>query len=674
MMTDSGRAKTLRLRLRGAARWLVAAVGAALLSGCWTVSTQVVERDMRHWQTPEVAAQSTHSRHSSEVRRDDGMWHLDLAIEVADECVEVEYRELHEVEEIDREPRKKLAVVPLVAGIVTMVLTPVMVYYASTQTTDPLGNPVDPQPAQLGTAAGVGLGVGGGLTIGGIVTADVTRRGAGHHERLLVTREEELGPVTSPVPCGWRPLPGGTGMLRTGLVELPFTVSRGRTSVVLPSPSAEVGFEWQVELAGLPSPDPVVLVGSEYDREARRLKVAALLGDLDAPGAADVLRTMEPEWEGYGTLVDRYRGLLYDLVDDSLEAGEPTVGVALARTADRVLPEPESRELLTRTLAAATRDALERETWEDARTAATELGGLGEDPVLTEVKDGHESHYRSLLDDGLAAEAQAFAHESAAFMGYGWKASADERLIVARVRLSLDDLGTGARTSHDQSGPVGPEFAVGLVVEAALSIQQQRLSAPPTYPSGVEDATIELARLARSLLDRSKLKSTYSAWWEVTDTSRLPSRVATLVRDLEWLNAFDLARPVFGDQPGFDRLGGAADGMRARLAEFLEEIGTFSGFADDFAVSVIAAELSRTAPLAIRAEITGMEAEWGPCRRGERFVQEYGASAYKEQATMYCRNKFPSEWTFREGTSSEHRAEVGVRACERFFASPAGCR
>lgn len=664
---------TLRLRLAIA---FAAASFLAPLSGCWSVATQVVERDVREWTTPQVDTERALVRHHNNVQQDGEQWLLDLSFEVGDLCVDHEYHEYHEVQEIDREPNGRAAAIPLVIGIITSIVTPLAVYNASNQETDPLGRPVDPPaPEDLGIATGIGLGVGGGFILSGIGVIDVTKRGAGHHERLLSTREEDLGEVGKPVPCNWRVLDGGSGGISAGGQRLAFSVSAsdGRAIVALPPPSAEAGFEWEVEVAGFPTPDPVVLRDSAYDREARRLRATALLDDGELDAAAKVLGTMDAGWAGYDLLQDRFRVALHRQVEEALEAGEPTVALSLARSGVGILDEEETTPLLTRSLEAACRDALQRADWEGVRIAATRLAGLGESALEGEVRDAHETRLRELLGGDLE-QAGVFARESGDFMGAAWQASADERLVLGQVRVQVDEATQGTNASGDQTPAKGPQSTVALVVEAARSIEQRRRSSPPEYPTGASDAMDELTQMAQELLDVGKLKKTYAPWWKASGNDKLPSRVAGLLREVEWLTAFDAARPVFGSRREFADLGSKADRMRDRLAAFAREVDAFEAFAGDFAAAAVNAELARTAPLSVRDRIGGREASYRACRQGKSFVTDFSPTSYRELATMYCSTNFPSDWTFGEGTSYEHTTSVSVRACEQFFREPAGCR
>lgn len=257
-----------------------------LLSGCWTVSTQTIERDLAHWQQPKVTAMRAVVQQTSRVSKDGEDWRLDLQFYVGDLCAENAYREVAIIEASERVENKPAAAAPLIAGLVTLIATPFVVYYASTQTTDPLGNPIDPQPSELGAAAGIGMGIGGALSLGGLASIAVTRNGAGHHEKVVSSRKEDLGPLSDQVPCHWRTLQSGSGRLEAGGLMLPFVIVGGDAFVVLPSPRSgretDFYYEWQVILDDLPSPDSVELMGSVYDSEIQRLTAIGLAREQEA--------------------------------------------------------------------------------------------------------------------------------------------------------------------------------------------------------------------------------------------------------------------------------------------------------------------------------------------------------------------------------------------------------
>jgi hypothetical protein len=251
----------------------------AVLSGCWTVTSQVVERNARSWHSPEVLSERIFVLQNHAVINEGNDWALGLDLYVGDACMDRGYREVHKVRLMERTPNKRAAPITLIVGIATMIATPLIVYNADTLETDPLGNPMDPGPEEAGAALGIGLGIGGGLTLAGIGTIDVTRRRAGHHERVVSSRREDLGPVSPAAPCNWKALEAGSGSLRSGAMRLPFTVKAGKATVVLPTPSpAGSGgsrLVWNIDLDGLESPEPVDLSTTRYGREAERLRAEA---------------------------------------------------------------------------------------------------------------------------------------------------------------------------------------------------------------------------------------------------------------------------------------------------------------------------------------------------------------------------------------------------------------
>jgi hypothetical protein len=656
----------------------------SLATGCWTTQTEVIQRDSRHWSTPVVVEEDAVLRHDTRLTREGDSWFLDLEVEVADYCQSEYWREVEEVNLIDRATRGPEVAATLVAGIITCIGVGAGTAYVGLNNPEgPDGQPINADPETGLIVFGVGEGIGGGMILSGIGVIDVTRRGNGHHERVLSSWEQNDGLDGRSVPCSWAPVASALGTLRAGEMALPVEVRAGQAHVELPTPSAETGFVLALTLEGFPEAADIVLTDTAYDREARRLLTAQLLDDGDIHGARATLVTIPPDAEGYADLLERFEEQLFEAVDEALAVNALVEAVSLAKLGADVLLDADASAMIEEAMGQMIKQALAEDDLPTALQAAAELRDLldAERPATQLVVSTVEGRFVALLqglDDVDAYPDQGpgrdFISQVGGLMGAGWVAAAVERHQVALTLRLVELSRTSSALLEPEAESAGPVQVASLLAVTATALLEGRELEAPAYPADVQDALDQLGSRAETLFDPARLTRTYADHWGRSQLEGLPRAVATLIREEAWLEAFRTLEPVFGARAGFESFRGHAQRVEIRLAEWKRQNRDFMAFAEDWVEVMAARELGRSAPRSLRSRIGQPELDYWSCRRGMEYLEHEGADAYRTQAKILCLDRFPSTWTWGEGTDNEYSTDVSVRTCESFFAAPPGCR
>lgn len=626
---------------------------AALLTGCWRSTSTLAVRDGRTWTETRVVEEETDARIAAEAVEEDEGWEARFDVEIADTCVEEEFVEVEKVETTVRTVDSRTVAIPLIAGILVSLATPVAAVYTAQN-----GDPIFDEPVaqeDLLIFLGVGEGIAGGLIGAGAITIGVTRDGAGVHEEILDSDRELRGQVDAPGPCRWRALNDGTLVLTPdGGESVETDVVRGVAVMPLPEPSAKAPLAWDVELVGVGERIRLDLSRGDYADRSHLARVDAHLKAGHLYEAVADLRDVRPKARGLDEMRARVGELAEASIEDDLRAGDAVEALDILDQAGDLYPGGD--DLWVRTVGAAAESRLRDGDLKGAvETAGRLVERVGpEAPEVVRLRKGVEGSFADLLARGAFEDAGQAAERAEPLMGPGWALGARERtLAMGAVAVIAQHL----RGDHPD-GPISvPASAVAALADVADRILDARGDREALHPPGTAAPERALADAAAGLVERRGFEGRFK-----------DSKPVAADPDREWLEAAETFLVRFEDHP-------AADSLRASVPKAREERqktralrADFDSFSDAFGRAAAQNYLASKS-----GKVDAISPGWGPCREGRDFLKKHGPSTYRRMASTYCKATFPSTWVHGEGSWNEVSGEVPVRACEAFFKAPRGC-
>ncbi len=588
---------------------------AVCASGCWRSASTTGFRDGRTWTEVRVVEEETDARIEADAVGSGIEWEARFDVEIADTCVEERFVDVEKVETTVRTVDGRTVAIPLAAGIIVAIATPVAGIYALAN-----GDPIFDEPVTVENALifiGVGEAIGGGLIGAGAITIGVTRQGAGTHEEILDVRRESRGRVDAPGPCRWRALPEGLLVLTPDRGDvLEAEVTRGVGVVPLPAPSATAPLSWDVELEGVDDRVRLDLSRGEY---ADRSHLARVAGHLDAG-----------HWE------DAVRGL--------------------AKVREEAEGREEQEARLVDVLAAAAKEAIADDDLVEAVSAGSELAArVGADaPVLAGLRKDVEDRFATLLRAEEFDDARDIARSASPLMSDEWARGAGERAITG---FALTALAGELANEGDDGARIEPASLVAALADVRDRIRDERGDRTALYPPGSVEPDRALADAAAGLVQRKGFKARFES-----------SEAVQGDPDGVWLTAAETFLVRFPDHPAGEVLAKTVPKARAGREKTRARREDFASFAEAFAragaQNFLASRSGKVDPIS--------PGGWA-CREGRAFMKNHGVTHYRTMARAFCRTRFPSSWVYGEGTWNEVSDEVPVRACDAFFKAPRGC-